>query len=491
MKTDKKKFDEIIDSYRENSFSERDKGTRFEKLMKSYLKTKSEYKQTLNDVWLWNEFPYKAQFGGKDTGIDIVCKTFDNEYWAVQCKCYAESSIINKPAVDTFLSTSSKLFETSDGEKSFAHRLWIDTTRNGFNAEAENTMQNQNPPVSKIGLYDLRNDSVDWEKLNKGLFGKSAEKEKYTLLPHQQKAHDNALEYLKTHECGKLIMACGTGKTFTSLRIAEDIEKESSIVLFLVPSIALLSQTLKEWTAQATQNLFPICICSDKDVSKASDDFTDSLTTLALPASTNIENIKRQFKEYQKRQKENGGIIVVFSTYQSIDVVSKAQKEFDLIIADEAHRTTGFTQEKKADSVFVKVHDNSFIKARKRIYMTATPRLFSDETKRKADEKNIYLCSMDNEDLYGKEMYRIGFGEAVEKQLLSDYKVIVLTLNENSIDNIDSSLQKHIAQSEIKADDALKLIGCINVLSKRTSYLTDKELFSDVEIGRASCRERV
>ena len=186
-------------------------------------------------------------------------------------------------------------------------------------------------------------------------------------------------------------MACGTGKTFTSLRIAEAMANDSHLVLFLVPSIALLSQTLKEWSAQAAQNIYPICICSD---SKATKKVEDEISDLVLPATTDPDKVYKQFINFRERRKSEGGMIVVFSTYQSIDVISEVQAKinrrekdsfiFDLIICDEAHRTTGIKQQNKIQSPFTKVHDNEFIKAKKRMYMTATPRLYSSDAQAKA-----------------------------------------------------------------------------------------------------------
>ena len=268
-------------------------------------------------------------------------------------------------------------------------------------------------------------------------------------------------------------MACGTGKTFTSLKIMEKETGGRGVVLFLAPSIALVGQTLREWTAESSIPIFPICICSDPEVSKSkkkSDDDTDgySVTDLAFPASTRVTDIVRQFRLAEKFHKD--GVVVVFSTYQSIAVVANAQKEFqrdfDLIICDEAHRTTGVTLKDEDDSAFVKVHDNTFIQAKKRLYMTATPRLYAEESKKKAKEADAYLCSMDDEAMYGPEVFRIGFGEAVDKNLLADYKVLVLTLSESQI---PAALQEAVADrsKEIDTDDASKLIGCINALSKR------------------------
>ena len=480
-------FEQIIKKYRENMASEREKGDKFERLMQAYLLTKPTYKNLLSDVWLWQDFPYKMQFGigGKDTGIDIVCLTHAGEYWAVQCKCYQAEKKIDKAMVDSFVSTSSFEFETKDGKKTFSFRIWIDTTRNGFNAEANNIVEKLK--IHRIGLIDLKQDNVDWQALDVGKKSLEANIKKYHLSPHQEDAFDATIEYFKTHERGKLIMACGTGKTFTSLRIAEKIAKDSHLVLFLVPSIALLSQTLKEWSSQCNNNIYPICICSD---SHASDKTEDSISDLSLPATTNPITVYKQFASYKKRGAMDEGIIVVFSTYQSIDVISNVQKEinkrekdsfiFDLIICDEAHRTTGIKQKDRLQSSFTKVHSNENIEGKKRLYMTATPRIYSSEALAKAKEKEIELWSMDNIEWFGNEIYRINFGQAVEKQLLSDYKVIVLTLDENSVEPklLNELLEEN---ATLKESDAIKLIGCINVLSKRTNYLTDKELFTDVD----------
>lgn len=480
-------FDQIIEKYRKNSTSERDKGDKFERLMQAYLLTKPAYKSLLTDVWLWSDFPYKDQFGtgGKDTGIDLVCRTHDGEYWAVQCKCYQASNKVDKPMVDSFVSTSSFEFETKDGKKTFSFRIWIDTTCDGFNTEARNVVEKLK--ISRIGLVDLKNDDVDWEALDSGKKGTEATAKKYDLRPHQKEAFDATTKYFIDHERGKLIMACGTGKTFTSLRIAEALATDSHLVLFLVPSIALLSQTLKEWSAQCKDNIYPICICSD---SHATDKAEDSISDLVLPATTDANKVYNQFVDFRARQASEGGMIVVFSTYQSIDVISDVQKQinsldkdsfiFDLIVCDEAHRTTGVKQKDKLQSSFTKVHSNDNIKAKKRLYMTATPRLYSSEAQSKAKEKEVEVWSMDDPQMFGEEIYRIGFGAAVEKQLLSDYKVIVLTLDENSV---EPQLLHELLEgnADLKESDAIKLIGCINVLSKRTNYLTDKELFSDVD----------
>jgi predicted helicase len=472
-------FNNILDKYRKISFSEKDKGERFERLMKAYLLTDPMYAYKFRKVWLWNEFPGKADLGGNDTGIDLVTLTNEGDYWAIQCKCYQEGTSIDKKAVDTFFTTSGRSFKGEDLKThSFSYRLWIDTTGKAFSSNAAESFNNQNIPSGRLGLYKLMDAQVDWAKLENDISGEAARTSKKTLRPHQTEALTNTNNHFKNHDRGKLIMACGTGKTFNSLRIAENETNGKGLILFLVPSIALLGQTLNEWYADALEPINAICICSDPEVTKnrkqLEDIDTSSVVDLAFPASTNVESILHQFKGLET--KSNNGLTVVFSTYQSIERISQAQKalektnpkyaQFDLIICDEAHRTTGVSLADEDESAFTKVHNNDFIKARKRLYMTATPRLYNDETKSKAAQAEALLCSMDDVGLYGEEMYRIGFGEAVEKDLLTDYKVLILTLNEN---DVPPAVQKMIMdeESEINTDDVSKLIGCINALSKQ------------------------
>lgn len=473
-------FQTILDKYRKIAFSERDKGDRFERLMQAYLNTDPQYAYLFKNVWLWNEFPGKLDLGGGDTGIDLVALTYEGDYWAIQCKCFQEDSIINKPAVDSFLSTSSREFKNERMQTTrFAHRLWISTT-NKWGSNATEAIRNQNPLVTRINLFDLKEAPVDWDKLEEGVHGEIARKPKKSLegsrYAHQKEALTKTHNHFISEERGKLIMACGTGKTFTSLRIAENETEGKGLILFLVPSIALLGQSLREWSADANEPINAICICSDPEISrertKNEDTDTFSVVDLALPASTDTVYILHQFK--QIKAKALPGMTVVFSTYQSIEVLARAQNEwikngfpeFDLIICDEAHRTTGVSLAGEDESVFTKVHDAAFIKAKKRLYMTATPRLFSDDIKSKAAQNDAILCSMDDKSKYGEEIYRIGFGEAVERNLLTDYKVLILTLNDK---DVPPAVQRMITdgETEINTDDVSKLIGTINALSKQ------------------------
>lgn len=464
-------FRDILEICRKKALSERDKGTKFEKLMTAYLKTDKRYAEQFESVWPWMQFPYRKQFSGNDTGIDIVAKTYDGEYWAVQCKFYKEKTTIQKSFIDAFLSTSGKLFADESGNKvGFSHCLWISTSNKKWSKNAEDLIRDRTIPFSRLNLYDLEQAAVDWDKLYEGMSGSRARTEKFDLFDYQKTARDDIHNEFQIADRGKIIMACGTGKTFTSLRIAEHEVPRKGMILFMVPSIALLGQTLREWTAQAKRDIVPICICSDAQV--VQDDM--AIVDLALPASTDTDKIVSRLKKFLDR--DTNDLAVVFSTYQSIDVLSAAQHavldtygkraEFDLVICDEAHRTTGVTLKGRDESAFTKIHHNENIAGKKRMYMTATPRLYKDSQKKKAAREDAILCSMDDEDMYGREVYRLGFGKAVEMKKLTDYKVMILTIREDEYTEQIDTMASNI-DGDIETDDAIKILGCVNALSKQ------------------------
>lgn len=480
--THKLTINDILDQIRNLSTNEKWKGTEFERLMKRWFLTDPKY-NILDKVWLWEEFPGRSDFGGIDPGIDLVAHTELGDYWAIQCKFYKEGTTIGKPLVDKLLSNAGRTFiEDETGEtRQFSRFVWVDTQRKKWGPNAERTIKNRSD-FFRINLVDLENSSVDWHKLVHGEQGKEAQLKAKTPLPHQQIAIQKAHKYYigENNERGKLIMACGTGKTYTSLKIMEDLTNKDALVLFLVPSIALLGQTLNAWMSDRVDNILPICVCSDSKVSQKmieADEEDMSTTELAYPASTNTKTIIRNYKKLRQKQ----GRVVIFSTYQSIDVVSdflhEANLTVDLCICDEAHRTASYNIKGLKFSNFTKVHKNEIIPARKRLYMTATPKLYKESVKVKVSQnEDVELCSMDDEKIYGKEFHRLSFNEAVSKGLLTDYKVLVLTVSEA---DIPKTIKKKIKEAynnaetdkdklhELNFDDATKLIGCINGLSKR------------------------
>lgn len=451
----------LLNSFRQAAVTEREKGTYFEELILTYLRNEATYKDLYSDVWTYSEWAALQGIDQRDTGIDLVAKTRGtDEYHAIQCKFYAEDYKVQRRDIDSFF--------TASGQRPFTHRIIISTTNN-WSEHAEDALRDQQPPISKIDLYDLENSQIDWSQYQVGQAPVLQAKKE--LRPHQKSALEAVREGLKQADRGKLIMACGTGKTFTSLKIAEQLAGAGGRVLFLVPSLSLLSQTLTEWTQESEVPLHSFAVCSDSDVGKkrsADDDTVQTFThELRYPATTNAQRLAT---EMQKRH-DDEHMSVVFSTYHSIATISDAQhqfnlSDFDLVICDEAHRTTGASFADEDESAFVRVHDADFLRAKKRLYMTATPRIYSADAKSTAAESNAAIYSMDNEEHYGKELFVINFSEAVQRGLLVDYKVIVLAVEE---EHVNRRLQKLLADdnNQLKVDDAAKIVGCWKALAKQ------------------------
>jgi predicted helicase len=466
----KSPLQQLLDKFRASSLTEREKGTYFEELIQAYLRNEASYKDLYSNVWTYSEWAKEQNLDQRDTGIDLVALTNGtNEYHAIQCKFYDEDYVVKKSDIDSFF--------TASGKKIFSHRIIV-TTTNNWSEHAEDALQDQNPPVTKIDFHDLDNSQIDWSQYQPKQ--EVVIKKKKVLRGHQKSALTAVVNQFENVDRGKMIMACGTGKTYTSLKIAETVAGKGGRVLFLVPSLSLLSQTLTEWTQESATPLHSFAVCSDSDVGKKRKKTDDTVQTftheLRYPSTTEP---KRLAEELDKRH-DDQHMSVVFSTYHSIQTISTAQKEFglaefDIIICDEAHRTTGATFDDEEESNFVKVHDADFIKSKKRLYMTATPRIYGEMAKALADKDNVALCSMDDEKLYGKELYVITFSEAVQQDLLVDYKVLVLAVDEA---HINARLQRMLADenNQLKVDDAAKIIGCWKALSKQG---TEEDLGDD------------
>ncbi|MBY6678338.1 DEAD/DEAH box helicase [Rhodococcus sp. BP-332] len=465
---------EVIDAFR-TAPSNSERGTKFERLMVRYFQLDPLLSQEYDQVWRWMDWPDRA--GKPDTGIDLVARNRDTgDLTAVQCKFYEPTHMLAKGDIDSFF--------TASGKKPFTNRVIISTTdRWGTNAEA--ALENQQIPVQRIGLAEIAESPIDWDIAwpQGDLTINLSEAKRHDPRQHQQDAIDAVFAgYSAGNDRGKLIMACGTGKTFTALKVAEQTASETgghARILFAVPSISLLSQTLREWTAQTQLPLRAFAVCSDNKVSRSAEDF--NVHDVAIPVTTDPATLASEMA-HRKRAK---GLTVVFTTYQSLPAVAAAQglgvDPFDLVICDEAHRTTGVTLFGDDDSNFVKVHDAEFLKADRRLYMTATPRIFDEKVRDKAEEHSAELTSMDDEGTYGPEFHRLSFGDAVERGLLTDYKVIVLTVDEELI---ASPMQKQLAGnfSELRLDDASKIVGCWNGLAKRAGRTTDGDGFTPGEL---------
>ena len=451
-------LDRILESYRNAAETEREKGDYFENFALAFLRNDPVQVGQYSEVWKFADWAAARGETARDTGIDLVAKLRDEDgYAAIQCKFYAPKHSIQKKDIDSFLSAS--------GGAPFVRRVLIETTEMDWSDNADDTIAKQDIPVSCIGLNDLRDSAIDW-----GIFEATEEikLKKKTLYPHQQEIVEKIEADFATHDRGKLIMACGTGKTFTALKIAEKMAGKGGRVLFLVPSLALIAQAVREWTNDTDIELRSFAVCSDVQVGKRRKNANDiaeiSAHELAFPATTDASKLTAR-----AGTDDSVRMTVVFSTYQSISVITEAQKQglpaFDLIICDEAHRTTGIKVGNEDGSLFTRIHYNEYVNGLKRLYMTATPRIYGDNARAQAAEASIKLCDMKDEALYGPTFFTRGFGWAVENKMLSDYRVVVLAVDEGIVSR---SVQSRLTEDNaLKLDDATKIVGCYKALMKK------------------------
>ena len=452
----------LLDAYRTIAQTQREKGTYFEDLIVCYLKNEPKYRDLYENVWTYADWARLQGINAQDAGIDLVAEVRGTgEFHAIQCKLYAADHRLGRDDIDRFI--------TASGKTAFTHRLLFSTCLQ-WTQHAEEAIENQTIPVSRVDLYDLETSVIDWSRYQPEQ--PTSLRHKKSLMPHQKEAVRIVLAGLQTADRGKLIMACGTGKTFTSLKIAESLAGSGSQVLFLVPSLALLSQSLTEWTQEADVTIHGFAVCSDSDVGKKGkrkdEDRVETLVhELRYPATTDAAKLAAAVI----RRRGDAGMTVIFSTYHSIEVIHQAQEQhglpaFDLIVCDEAHRTTGATFDDGDESAFVRVHRQDYITAVKRLYMTATPRVYGTGAKVKAETDNVVLCSMDDEALYGKDLHVITFSTAVQLGLLVDYKVIVLAVEEAHVSRRLQDLLKD-ENNQLKVDDAARIVGCWKALAKQ------------------------
>lgn len=466
-------FYDIIHSLEREDMVQRDRGTLFELLVTAYLKKEPMYARLFDEVWMLGDVPEEYGIPKKDTGVDLVARNRETgELIAIQCKYYSKDTTIQKSHIDSFLNEVGKSY--------YAEGIIV-TSTDKWSSNADEALLNRDKNIARIGLSQLRDSEIDWSQF-------SFEKPQIIKLkspkqprPHQIPAIDAVVNGFETVDRGKLIMAPGTGKTYTSMVIAEKMaeKKEGTFrVLYLVPSIQLLSQSLRGWTADSKyrDEMDTFAVCSDRKVTKKAkgeNEIEDiAAADLGYPATTDYRKLLERQKDIDLADSQSK-FLVVFSTYQSIDVIIEAQKEgfyeFDLVVCDEAHRTTGATEAGKEASAFVKVHSDNYIKTKKRLYQTATPRIYGEDAKQKADEISVVIADMNDKDIYGEEFYRIGFGDAVNKGILTDYKVMILAVDEEAVARRFQIMLANKRDTELEFDDVTKIIGCWNGLVKRKS----------------------
>lgn len=461
-------FDKLIQEINDNNTQQRDRGTAFEYLVQAYLKNEPTYKNLYSDVWMLSEVPEEYGIPKNDIGVDLVAQKLTGELVAVQAKFYDHK--IQKSDIDSFLGELGKNYY-SEGI--------IVSTMDEWGKNAEEAINNRSDVV-RIGLSDLRHSQINWEQWSFAEPDKVQVKSIKEPRNYQKEVIAKSLEYFNENDRGQLIMAPGAGKTFTSLKVAEALAKasgkENYKVLYLVPSIQLLTQTLRAWNNDTQMSMSSMAVTSDRNASRGKVKQDESnlfvkASDIGFPATTSTEKVLENYQELTNSAPTE--LLVVYSTYQSIDVLSNAQKEgfpdFDLIIADEAHRTTGTTELGEEDSAFVKVHDNNHIKGSKRLYQTATPKIYGAEAKSKGSEMSVAISSMDDEALYGQVIYRLGFGDAITRDILTDYKLMVLAVDEKTI---QKDMQKSLSDPKngLNLDDVGRIIGVWNGMLKRETF---------------------
>lgn len=427
-----------------------DKGSLFEKLSKRFL-IEHDSANEYESIDLWSDWELRGNKG--DRGIDMVITTTSKEYIAVQCKFHQNSISYND--ISTFLTQ----LQSGVGEVRFKKGIIISTSKLTSTAleEIEQIRSTgMGIDIDEITEEDFIYSKIDWEK-----FDPTKTQDELPLCDkkrprsHQTEAIEKTKEYFSSpkNTRGKLIMACGTGKTYTSLKIMEALEPK--ITLFLAPSIALLSQTFREYAQEKSEPFYASIVCSDDKVGKSKNEDNDDINFSELPLkpSTRLEDILSVHKKAQKENKR----FIIFSTYQSALRIKEAQeaglKEIDLIICDEAHRTVGAmysSNERDDKNAFTLCHNDENIKAKKRLYMTATPKVYSESSKAKAKEKDNVIYSMDDEVVFGEEIYTLNFSQAIALDLLTDYKVIILAVRKENLSGVTNSVNQKISQLKAK-----------------------------------------
>ncbi|GAA7732783.1 DEAD/DEAH box helicase family protein [Helicobacter pylori] len=470
----------------------RHKGSLFEKISKQFLQehdSANEYESI--DLW----YDWELRGKERDKGIDIVIQTTSKEYIAVQCKFHQNSISYND--ISPFLTQ----LLSGVGEVKFKKGIIISTsnlTSEALKAIEQIRSTGMGIDIDEITEEDFIYSRIDWEK-----FDPTKTEDEIPLCDkkkprsHQTEAINATKEYFSNpkNARGKLIMACGTGKTYTSLKIMESLDPK--ITLFLAPSIALLSQTFREYAQEKSDPFYASIVCSDDKVGKSKDEDNDDINFSELPIkpSTRLEDI---LSTYEKAQKENKRFII-FSTYQSALRIKEAQEaglnEIDLIICDEAHRTVGAmysSNERDDKNAFTLCHSDENIKAKKRLYMTATPKVYSESSKTKAKEKDNVIYSMDDAETFGEEIYTLNFERAIALDLLTDYKVLILAVRKENLSGVTNSVNKKI--KELKAEGTkldkklinnefvCKIVGTHKGLAKQDLIVLDDENKEDNDL---------
>lgn len=480
-------FGDVVDYMGSHDRTKHDKGDLWERVCSWYLRNDPEMCQVVGAVWRWDDSDNPLRTG-HDTGIDIVAERADvpGTYWAIQCKNYDASHRLSLNDLGTFFAAA----EADDRYTGLVIATFGEEVSSNVEEHLLALQRNRGVASLKLTPSDMAKSNVDWSLLMQ-LRDEDPEARRartFDPRPHQREAIDRIQASFELHDRAKAIMACGTGKTLTALRLAEARMAANGCrdVLFCAPSIALVAQSMREWTNQARVPFRSLVVCSDAKASRiGEDDLLDSVVDVGFPATTDSRALVERYRCV--REQDPDALVVVFSTYQSMQVVQDAQAaglpRFGLCVCDEAHRTAGTRLADDEDvSCYQIVMDGERVLADKRLFMTATPKVYGDNVKTRAGEVAAELYSMDDEGKYGPIAYELTFAEAVEEGLLCDYRVVVLAINQDAVPGTRIVVTHGADESELDIGDKAKIIGCWRGLathgedaSRRLSALEGEE----------------
>lgn len=444
------------------------RGKQFEHVCKWFLTNDPTYKSTLRRVWLWSEWTGRW---GADAGIDLVAEDHEGRLWAIQAKAYAPENTITKVDVDKFLAESARTM--------FSFRLLIATT-DKLHHVARRTINEQEKHVAFVGLSDLLTAEVDWHTNPLDMRPSHPPKPAWPR-EHQLEAIRDVVKGFNSTDRGQLIMACGTGKTLTSLFIKEKLDAERT--LMLLPSLSLLKQTMQVWRTHAEVPFEALPVCSDETVNQTEDEAVAHTSELGIPTTTDPVEIAAFLRR-------RSGPRVVFSTYQSSPQIAEAFAlgripQFDLAIADESHRVAG-----NESTVFATILDADAIKVRRRLFMTATPRYYTGRVIKAAQDSEMEVASMDDPTKFGEVFHRLTFGEAIRRGLLTDYQVAIVGVDDATyrewadkgvlVRRHDKTTDARTLASQIGLAKAMKKYNLHRVISFHSRVLRAKRFAAEM-----------
>lgn len=426
----------------------------------------------IDECWLWDEWPERGQkqphSTSHDTGIDVVAINRAGEYVAIQCKARqldesGRGGSIDKGEIDSFASASSD---------DFWSERWLVT--NGDNPLGRNAMAAV-PKSRPIKLVNIANDLQQQrtvfthEECPHGEPNPNGETQRQTKTCMQNEAVSESVRILREHAQsdsgglpkgqarGKIILPCGTGKTRISLRIVEALTPAGELSIVMCPSIALVAQIRREYLQyqHAETKIRPLAVCSDETAgydpgkessrNSASDPTVDNSNVSASEIKGQVTTDPAEIARWIRDKRHIGRVNIIFGTYQSGSRIAEALADTGttarVLIGDEAHRTAGLRRKRRTNDAqlspeekrvrdFTLCHDNDAFPATYRVYQTATPRIYDTRKVDRVRSEEWIVRSMDDETVFGVELYRKSYLEAVDNGWLSDYRIIALGVND-------------------------------------------------------------